>query len=113
MGFGSPDTRANSADAYYPGNSYVDVVADDIYDMGGRYEYDAMVDLYRAHPDKPFAIGEFGLWGLDHPGFVQDDRPRSWTATRGPRSRSTTTPRPGRTSTSSDKSRSARRTSAT
>jgi hypothetical protein len=71
MGFGSPDTRANRAQAYYPGNSYVDVVADDIYDMGGRYEYDAMVDLYKAHPDKPFALGEFGLWGLDDPGFIR------------------------------------------
>ena len=72
QGFGSPDIRANSADAYYPGNDYVDVVGDDIYDQGGRYEYDAMVDLYRAYRGKPFAIGEFGLWNLDHPRFVQD-----------------------------------------
>jgi hypothetical protein len=31
-----------------------------------------MVDLYRAYRGKPFAIGEFGLWNLDHPRFVQD-----------------------------------------
>jgi glycosyl hydrolase family 26 len=72
QGFGSPDIRANSADAYYPGDAYVDVVGDDIYDQGGKYEYDAMVDLYRAYPGKPFAIGEFGLWNLDHPRFIQD-----------------------------------------
>jgi hypothetical protein len=72
QGFGSPDIRANSADAYYPGDDYVDIVGDDIYDQGGRYEYDAMIDLYRAHPGKPFGIGEFGLWGLDDPGFIQD-----------------------------------------
>src|SRR5262245_26618565 len=72
QGFGSPDIKANSADAYYPGNGYVDVVGDDIYDQGGRYEYQAMIDLYRAYPGKPFAIGEYGLWGLDDPGFIQD-----------------------------------------
>ena len=74
QGFGSPDIAANSADAYYPGDDYVDVVGDDIYDQGGRYEHDAMVDLYRAHPGKPFAIGEFGLWNLDHPQFIQRHR---------------------------------------
>jgi glycosyl hydrolase family 26 len=72
QGFGSPDIRANSADAYYPGDAFVDVVGDDIYDQGGKYEYGAMVDLYRAYPGKPFAIGEFGLWNLDHPRFIQD-----------------------------------------
>jgi hypothetical protein len=72
QGFGSPDIPANSADAYYPGNAYVDIVGDDIYDQGGRYEYDAMVDLYRAHPNKPFGIGEFGLWGLDDPAFIRN-----------------------------------------
>jgi hypothetical protein len=71
QGFGSPDIPANSAQAYYPGDAYVDVVADDVYDQGGRYEYGAMVDLYRAHPSKPFALGEFGLWGLDDPGFIK------------------------------------------
>jgi len=83
QGFGSPDIPANSADSYYPGDDYVDVVGDDIYDQGGRYEYQAMVNLYRAYPTKPFAIGEFGLWNLDDPGFIQDianfikNRPRT------------------------------------
>jgi Glycosyl hydrolase family 26 len=72
QGFGSPNIRANRADAYYPGGDYVDVVGDDIYDQGGRYEYEAMVHLYRAYHGKPFAIGEFGLWNLDHPAFIQD-----------------------------------------
>ena len=71
QGFGSPDIPANSAQAYYPGDRFVDVIADDIYDIGGRYEYDAMVDLYKAHPGIPFAIGEFGLWNVDDPGFIR------------------------------------------
>jgi hypothetical protein len=72
QGFGSPDLKANSADAYYPGDNYVDVVANDLYDFGRGVEWDANLDLYRGHPDKPYAIGEWGLGpGIDHPDFVQ------------------------------------------
>jgi hypothetical protein len=46
QGFGSPDIKANSAAAYYPGDNYVDVVANDLYDYG---------------------LGP----GIDHPDFVQ------------------------------------------
>ena len=72
QGFGSPDLKGNSADAYYPGNSYVDVVANDLYDYGRGVEWGANLDLYRAYPEKPYAIGEWGLGpGIDHPDFVQ------------------------------------------
>jgi len=72
QGFGSPDLKGNSADAYYPGDNYVDVVANDLYDYGRGVEWEANLDLYRAHPDKPYAIGEWGLGpGIDHPEFVQ------------------------------------------
>jgi hypothetical protein len=72
QGFGSPDLSANSAASYYPGNKYVDVVANDLYDFGRGVEWEANLDLYRAHPDKPYAIGEWGLGpGIDHPAFVQ------------------------------------------
>ena len=72
QGFGSPDIAANSAASYYPGDKYVDVVANDLYDYGRGVEWDANLDLYRAHPDKPYAIGEWGLGpGIDHPDFVQ------------------------------------------
>jgi len=72
QGFGSPDLKGNSADAYYPGNGYVDVVANDLYDYGRGVEWGANLDLYRAYPDKPYAIGEWGLGpGIDHPDFVQ------------------------------------------
>jgi len=71
QGFGSPDLKANSAAAYYPGNGYVDVVANDLYDYGRGVEWEANLDLYRAY-DKPYAIGEWGLAkGIDHPDFVQ------------------------------------------
>jgi len=70
QGYGSPDLPGNTAQAYYPGDSYVDVVGDDLYDIGGKVEWAAADALYRAHPGKPFAIPEWGLWSLDDPAFV-------------------------------------------
>jgi hypothetical protein len=71
QGFGSPDLKANSAGAYYPGDNYVDVVANDLYDYGHGVEWEANRDLFLAY-DKPYAIGEWGLGpGIDHPDFVQ------------------------------------------
>jgi hypothetical protein len=72
QGYGSPDLPGNTAQSYYPGDAYVDVVADDLYDIRGRAEWDAAAKLYAAHPQKPFAFGEWGLWGLDDPGFVRE-----------------------------------------
>lgn len=71
QGFGSPDVPGNSAQAYYPGDRYVDVVGDDLYDIGGKAEFAAADRLYRAHPSKPFAFPEWGLWGIDDPSFVE------------------------------------------
>jgi hypothetical protein len=71
QGYGSPDVPGNSAQAYYPGDRYVDVVGDDLYDIGGKAEFAAADALYKAHPSKPFSFPEWGLWGIDDPGFVQ------------------------------------------
>ncbi|HVS84874.1 MAG TPA: hypothetical protein VHD91_04520 [Gaiellaceae bacterium] len=71
QGFGDPDVPGNSAQAYYPGDRYVDVVGDDLYDIGGKAEWAAADALYRAHPGKPFSFPEWGLWGIDDPAFVQ------------------------------------------
>ena len=49
----------------------MDVVGDDLYDIGGRVEWAAAEALYKAHPGKPFAIGEWGLWDIDDSGFVE------------------------------------------
>ena len=70
QGYGSPDIPQNSAQAYYPGDAYVDVVANDLYDQGFNAAWDANERLYAAHPGKRFAIGEWGLWSIDDPGFV-------------------------------------------
>jgi hypothetical protein len=72
QGFGSPDLKGNSANAYYPGDKYVDVVANDLYDFGRGAEWEANLDLYRSHSKKPYAIGEWGLGpGIDNAGFIQ------------------------------------------
>jgi hypothetical protein len=71
QGFGDPNLRGNSAQAYYPGNAYVDVVGDDLYDQHFKAEWPAAAALYRAHPGKPFAFPEWGLWGIDDPTFVR------------------------------------------
>jgi hypothetical protein len=71
QGYGSPDLPGNSAAAYYPGNAYVDVVGDDLYDQRFKAEWAAAAALYRAHPGKPFAFPEWGLWGIDDPTFVR------------------------------------------
>jgi Glycosyl hydrolase family 26 len=71
QGHGSPDIPQNSAQAYYPGDAYVDVVANDLYDQGFKAAWDANARLYAAHPGKRFAIGEWGLWSIDDPAFVE------------------------------------------
>jgi hypothetical protein len=71
QGFGDPDTPQNSAAAYYPGNAFADIVGDDLYDQRFKAEWPAADALYRAHPHKPFAFPEWGLWGIDDPAFVK------------------------------------------
>jgi hypothetical protein len=71
QGYGAPDVRGNSAQAYYPGDGYVDVVANDLYDQSFNAAWEANEALYRAHPGKPYALAEWGLWGIDDPAFVE------------------------------------------
>ncbi len=70
QGYGSPDVSGNTAAAYYPGDAYVDVVANDLYNIRGSAAWDADEKLYAAHPNKPYAIAEWANWGFDDPAFV-------------------------------------------
>ena len=71
QGYGSPDLPGNSAQAYYPGDAFVDVVANDLYRQSTGAAWEANEALYRLHPNKPYAIAEWGLWGIDDPAFIQ------------------------------------------
>ena len=54
-GLGVPDVPGNVA--------YVEVVGDDLYDIRGHgAAWTAAEMLYKAHPSKPFAFPEWGLW---------------------------------------------------
>ena len=71
QGEGSPNVPGNRPQAYYPGDRYVDVVGNDLYDIGFRPQWKANERLYRAHPSKPYAFPEWGLWGIDDPAFIR------------------------------------------
>ena len=71
QGAGSPDVPGNRPQAYYPGDAYVDVVGDDLYNIGGKAQWDAAQKLYKAHANKQFAFPEWSNWGIDDPSFVE------------------------------------------
>jgi hypothetical protein len=65
---GAPNTGANAASAYWPGGAYVDWVGTDFY---SKFPNWAGLERFYAHSyRKPFAFGEWALWGADNPGFV-------------------------------------------
>jgi hypothetical protein len=66
---GTPNIAANSAAAYYPGAEYVDWVGTDFY---SRFPAFAKLErFYSQYPSKPFAFGEWAMWGADTPAFVK------------------------------------------
>ena len=59
------------AQEFYPGDAFVDMVGNDIFaSRRGVASHAANEALYRAHPDKPYALAEWGL-EVDDPGFVR------------------------------------------
>jgi hypothetical protein len=80
QGYGSPNIPGNSAQTYYPGDAFVDVVGNDLYNIGFKAEWRAAERLYRAHPSKPYAFPEWGNWGIDDPAFVQ--KMAAWVRSR-------------------------------
>jgi hypothetical protein len=71
QGISNPSVRGNRARAYWPGRRYVDMVANDLYTRTGTMSWAANEALYRAYPRKPYAIGEWGLTGVDAPMAVR------------------------------------------
>ncbi len=80
QGFGSPDLPGNAAHAYWPGAKYVDMVANDLYSRTGRVMWEANRALFNRYPEKPYAIGEWGLIGIDDPATVR--RMGEWVRAR-------------------------------
>jgi hypothetical protein len=72
---GAPDTASNSPRAYWPGGEYVDWVGTDFY---SRFpNWGGLERFYKAFGGKPFAFGEWAVWGRDDPSFVH--RLFSWS----------------------------------
>jgi hypothetical protein len=71
QGYGSPNLPGNSAAAYYPGDPFVDVVGNDLYNIRFKAEWAAAEALYRRYANKPHAFPEWGNWGIDDPAFVK------------------------------------------
>jgi hypothetical protein len=68
---GSPNVPRNMPRAYWPGSRFVDIVGNDLYRMPGGATWSANTRFFREHPDKPYAFPEWGLWGMDDPGFIR------------------------------------------
>jgi hypothetical protein len=71
QGYGSPNLPGNTAAAYYPGDAFVDVVGNDLYNIRFKAEWAAAEALYRRYARKPHAFPEWGNWGIDDPAFVK------------------------------------------
>jgi hypothetical protein len=70
----SPLAGGSDAAPYWPGDGYVDVGGADIYKEAGAdppwSKFEALFSFAKAHK-KPFAVPEWGLFGVDDPVFVQ------------------------------------------
>jgi hypothetical protein len=67
--WGDPNVPGNAARAYWPGAAYVDWVGTDFYSKFPNYR--GLNAFYEEFRGKPFAFGEWALWGRDDPGFVR------------------------------------------
>jgi hypothetical protein len=67
--WGDPNVPGNAARAYWPGSAFVDWVGTDFYSKFPNYR--GLNVFYNAFRGKPFAFGEWALWGHDDPAFVR------------------------------------------
>jgi hypothetical protein len=79
---GAPDVPGNQPRDYWPGRPWVDWVGTDFYSKFQNFS--GLSSFYAAFGAKPFAFGEYALWGVDDPGYVH--RLFSWARSH-PRTR--------------------------
>jgi hypothetical protein len=65
---GSPTTKKNLPQNFFPGKQWVDWTGTDFY--ASYPEWGALTRLYERYPEKPFAITEWGVEDGDDPAFV-------------------------------------------
>ncbi|HEX4034832.1 MAG TPA: hypothetical protein VHX66_10340 [Solirubrobacteraceae bacterium] len=67
---GTPAIAGNDPANYYPGDAYVDWVGTDFYSRFPNFP--GLDAFYKQYSSKPFAFGEWALWGADNPSFVSE-----------------------------------------
>ena len=65
---GSPTTKRNLPQNFFPGERWVDWTGTDFY--ASYPEWGALTRLYERYPEKPFALTEWGVENGDDPAFV-------------------------------------------
>ncbi len=65
---GSPATKRNRPENFFPGTAYTDWAGTDFY--SGYPEWKALTHLYNRYPHKPFVLTEWGVEYNDNPTFV-------------------------------------------
>jgi hypothetical protein len=68
---GLPDVPGNGPGAYWPGRRYVDWVGTDFFANSPNFRCLSRFYRDRRWRRKPFAFGEWALWGRDDPRFVR------------------------------------------
>jgi hypothetical protein len=71
QGYGSPNLPGNTAQAYYPGNRYVDVVGNDLYDIRGKGRVDRERPPLQGAPLQGVRDPRVGPLGPRRPGLRQ------------------------------------------
>src|SRR6202021_215708 len=66
---GTPAIAGNDPANYYPGDDYVDWVGTDFYSKFPNFT--GLDDFYKQFSQKPFAFGEWAIWGGDNAPFVK------------------------------------------
>jgi hypothetical protein len=66
---GTPAISGNDPANYYPGDDYVDWVGTDFYSKFPNFT--GLDAFYKKYSSKPFAFGEWAIWGGDNPAFVK------------------------------------------
>jgi hypothetical protein len=66
---GSPATKANRPDRFYPGPAYTDWAGTDFYSAYPGWK--SLTDLYNRYRRKPFVLTEWGVENSDDPSFVR------------------------------------------
>jgi hypothetical protein len=71
MTAGSPNIQPNRPGRYWPGSRYLDWVGTDFYSRFPNFAGLSRFYNTKRYAGRPFAFGEWGMWGRDDPAFMR------------------------------------------